>query len=109
MLNKKDIINEFEKDGYKVSLLDTKYDDVSICFVEVKEKRETFCRIKNSPIYYYIIEGEGVFFINNELVVKKGDLIEILENTKYTYKGNMKMLEMIPKSFDSLEVIDEKI
>lgn len=109
MSNKKNVLNEFEKDGYKVSLFDTEYKDVSICFVEVKDKRETFCTIKNSPIYYYIVEGEGLFFIDDEIVVKKGDLIEILENKKYTYKGNMKMLEIIPKSFDTVTVIDEKI
>ena len=93
---KKKIKDKFEKDGYKVSLLDIDYKEVSMCLVEVDEVRKTYCRISNSPIYYYIIEGQGMFFIEDDIEVEKGDLIEITANKKYTYKGNMKMLEIIP-------------
>lgn len=106
---KKKIENEFEKDGYKVSLLDIDYKDVSMCLVEVEEARKTYCKISNSPIYYYIIEGQGIFLIEESIEVKKGDLIEITANKKYTYKGNMKMLEIIPNSFESLDVDEEYI
>lgn len=106
---KKKIENEFEKDGYKVSLLNIDYKDVSMCLVEVEESRKTYCKIKNSPIYYYIIEGQGIFLIDESIEAKKGDLIEITANKKYTYKGNMKMLEIIPNSFESLDVDEEYI
>jgi len=106
---KKKIKDEFEKDGYKVSLLDIDYKNVSICLVEIKDARKTYCKIKNSPIYYYIIEGQGMFFIEDNIEVKKGDLIEITANKKYTYKGSMLMLEIIPNSFDNLEVEEEVV
>ena len=54
---KKKIKDEFEKDGYKVSLLDIDYKDVSICLVDIEDIRNTFCKIKNSPIYYYIVDN----------------------------------------------------
>lgn len=104
---KKKIKNEFEKDGYKVSLLDIDYKDVSICMVDIDGRRETYCKVKNSPIYYYITEGQGVFYIDSEIVVEKGDLIEISSNKKYIYEGNMKMLELIPNSFKKLEIEEE--
>lgn len=105
---KKEIKGKIEKDGYKVSLLNIDYKDISICIVDIKKNRETYCKIKNSPIYYYIIEGEGIFFIEEEICVKSGDLIEIPQNVKYTYNGNMKMLEIIPKSFEKLNIEEEK-
>lgn len=105
---KKEIKGKFEKDGYKVSLLDINYKEISICIVDIKEKRETYCKIQNSPIYYFIVDGEGTFFIQEEIYVKSGDLIEIPENVKYTYDGNMKMLEIIPNSFKKLNIKEEK-
>lgn len=106
---KKEEKDKFEKDSYKVSLFDIDYQNVSICLVTVEGVRETFCTIKNSPIYYYIADGEGTFFIKEEVHVRNGELIEIPENTKYTYKGNMKMIEMIPNAFEKLEIQEEKL
>ena len=93
---KKKIRDKFEKDGYKVSLLDINYKEISMCLVDIEGTRKTYCKIKNSPIYYHILEGEGIFFVEEEITVRKGDLIEIPVNKKYTYKGNLKMLEIIP-------------
>lgn len=101
---KKTIKNSFEKNGYEVLLPDINYKNVSFCFVNVKSNRETYCRIKNSPIYYYVIDGDGKFFIDDIVDINKGDLIEIPQNIKYTYSGNLNMLEIIPNSFDDLEV-----
>lgn len=105
---KKKIIDSFNKDGYSVSIPNIDYKDISISFVTIKDIRRTYCKIKNSPIYYFIIEGGGTFDVDDKISVNKGDLIEISSNTKYTYSGNMNMLEMIPKSFENLE-IDEEI
>lgn len=105
---KKKIIDSFNKNGYSVSIPNIDYKDISISFVNVKDIRKTYCKIKNSPIYYFIIEGSGTFYIADKISVNKGDLIEISSNKKYTYSGNMNMLEMIPKSFENLE-IDEEI
>lgn len=106
---KKEIINKFKKDGYNVSLLNIDYTDISICYVDINDNRKTYCKLKNSPIYYLILEGKGIFNIEKDFEVKKGDLIEIPVNTKYTYKGNMRMLEIIPNAFNKLEIEEEQI
>ena len=106
---KKRIINNFHKDGYGVNLLNIDYTDISICYVKINGTRETNCKIKNFPIYYFIIEGTGTFITEDSIVVEKGDLIEVPANTKYTYKGNMYMLEIIPSSFDKLDLEEENI
>lgn len=106
---KKKINEEFEKDGYKISLLDIDYKNVSICIVDIDGVRQTYCEIKNSPIYYYIIEGNGIFYIEDEIIAQKGDLIEIPVNKKYTFKGKMKLLEIIPNSFENLDFEEELI
>jgi len=105
----KEILNNFEKDGYKVSLPNVDFKNISICFVEINNNRKSYCKIKNSPIFYYIIEGDGIFMIDNDLKVKQGDLLEIATNKKYTYKGNLKMLEIIPNSFENLSIEEDLI
>ena len=47
---------------------------------------------------YHIIDGEGVFIINDtEIPVKPGDIIPIEPNQRFTYMGKMIMtFEMIP-------------
>lgn len=105
----KEILNNFEKDGYKISLPNVDFKNISICFVEINDNRKTYCKIKNSPIFYYVIEGNGLFIIDNHLEVKKGDLLEITANKKYTYKGKMKMLEIIPNSFENLLIEEDLI
>ncbi len=106
---KKNIINNFNKDGYSVSIPNIDYKDISISFVTIKNVRKTYCKIKNSPIYYLIMEGSGNFYFDDKITVNKGDLIEIPSNKKYTYSGNMNMLEIIPKSFEKLELEEEII
>lgn len=42
---------------------------------------------------YYILEGDGYFVINDtKETCKKGDLIVIPPDSKFTYKGKLKML-----------------
>ena len=100
---KKKINSEIEKEGYKVFPISVDFKDVSICKVNVNGDRKTYCKIKNSPVYYYIIDGKGSFYIENEIEVEKDDIIEIPANIKYTYKGNMTLLEFIPIAFENLD------
>ena len=106
---KKKVISKFTKDGYNLEIPDIDYKNISISFVSIENERKTYCKIKNSPIYYYIIEGNGIFNISDKITVNRGDFIEISPNKKFTYSGNMKMLEIIPRSFEELEVIEEII
>jgi len=57
---KKKIIDNFNKDGYSVSIPNIDYKDISISFITINDIRKTYCKIRNSPIYYFIIEGNGI-------------------------------------------------
>lgn len=65
--------------------------------------------LDKSTIFYYIIDGNGEFEIENDFIsVVKNDLIEILPKQKYSYKGNLRMLEIQSNPFDENEVHEYK-
>ena len=99
----------FSKNGVSVILPNTENKDISICFVDVDEKRETYCMLDKSTMFYYILEGEGIFEISGEEInVTKGDLIEIPCKNKYTYSGKLRMLEVQNNPFDENETHEFK-
>ena len=99
----------FSKNGFNVILPKIDNKDVSICFVDVDKERDNYCMLDKSTIFYYIIDGTGVFEINNEFIqITKDDLIEISPKQKYSYKGNLKMLEIQSNPFDENEVHEFK-
>lgn len=96
---------DFSKNGFSVSLPKIDNQDISICFVETKEGRDNYCMLDTSTMFYYIIEGNGTFIINNEkCLVKTNDLIEIPPKHKYTYTGYLKMLEVQTPAFNPDDV-----
>lgn len=106
----KSIVNSFSKNGFDVSLLNTECNALSLCFVDIDGKRDTYCMLYKSTMFYYIIEGEGNFKINGENIkIGKNDLIEIPPKNKYTYDGKLKMLEVQSQAFDETEVHEEPV
>lgn len=101
----KNVTNTFSKNGFDVSLLDIKCNKLNICFVNVDESRDNYCILDESTMFYYIIEGEGIFEIKEETIkVRKNDLIEIPPHSKYSYEGKLQMLEIQSQAFDTNEV-----
>lgn len=101
----KNIVDSFSKNGFDISLLNTECNDLSLCFVNIDGKRDNYCMLDKSTIFYYIIEGEGNFEINGKNIkAGKNDLIEIPPKNKYTYEGKLKMLEIQSQAFDATEV-----
>ena len=105
-MNNKYIKNEskeihISKNGFNVNLPKIANKDISICFVETLNGRDNYCMLNTSTMFYYIIEGNGNFIINDEkFSVKSDDLIEIPPKHKYTYIGNLKMLEVQTPAFN---------
>lgn len=96
---------DFSKNGFHVNLPKIDNNEVSICFVDVEKERDNYCMLDRSTIFYYIIDGNGKFEINSEYIeVQKGDLIEIPPKYKYSFVGNLKMLEIQSQAFDESEV-----
>lgn len=95
----------FSKNGFSVSLPNIENKDITVWFVTTEQGRDNYCMCDKSTMFYYIIEGNGYFYINeDELNVKKDDLIEIPPKHKYSYKGYLKMLEIQTPAFNKNDV-----
>lgn len=56
---------------------------------------------KESDSVYYVLEGEGKFFIEEDVFgVKKGDLIFIPKRIKYRDEGDLKLLSISTPKFN---------
>ena len=67
-------------------------------FVQSIKGHDCYSYNSESKHIYHIIDGEGVFIIDNEIIeVHSGDTVTIEPNKVFTYKGNMIItFEMTP-------------
>ena len=81
--------NQLNKHGIDLKVYGPVSDDIS--FVRASVDEGHFEEFKNSSWFiYYILEGSGVFILNDEKVpASKGDVISIPPNTKIYYFGKM--------------------
>lgn len=76
------------------------YNKFSIAEVNIVGEQK-FGLDKESDTAYYVLSGEGKFFIEDkEFDVKQGDLLFIPKNTKYKDEGNLKLLAISVPKFD---------
>ena len=62
-----------------------------------------------STFTYIILEGEGIFSLNNKSVmVSKGDFLSIFPNTRIYYKGKMKMVLISTPAWTSKQEVETK-
>src|SRR5216684_4272996 len=77
--------------GYEFQPL--KDQDVAVHLVDVHKGHDTFQISKALTRIYYIIEGTGVFTIDNQKYgVAPGLLVEVPPGIEYSYSGSMKIL-----------------
>ncbi|MBN1645035.1 hypothetical protein JW851_03280 [Candidatus Woesearchaeota archaeon] len=83
------------------NLMNTKdYQSLSVAKVEL-DGDQKFGKDTQSDVAYYILEGEGKFFIEDEEIDdKKGDLVFIPKNTQYKDSGKMTLLAIASPRFD---------
>lgn len=91
-LTKKEEVKKKEKVGISLDV----YPDVSDCGLVIitteKGHNSEFVN-KRSTFTYIVIDGEGLFFLDDEEVsVAKGDSISIEPNTRIYYKGKLKLV-----------------
>ena len=81
--------NLFDEDGY---------DNLSIAKVKIVGEQK-FGLNTESDIAYYVLEGSGKFYIEDDILeVKKGDTIFIPKKTKYKDSGQLTLLAIsVPK------------
>jgi mannose-6-phosphate isomerase-like protein (cupin superfamily) len=68
-----------------------------INFVRVSVKEGHFEEFKNtSSFIYYLIEGSGVFVLNDEeVLVKQGDVVSVPPDTRIHYFGSMELVLIV--------------
>jgi mannose-6-phosphate isomerase-like protein (cupin superfamily) len=77
--------------GYEFQPL--KHQDIAVHLIDVHEGHDTFMISKVLTRLYYIIEGTGVFTIDNQKYdVAPGLLVEVPPGVEYSYSGSMKIL-----------------
>jgi mannose-6-phosphate isomerase-like protein (cupin superfamily) len=94
--------------GYEFQAL--KHEDIAVHLVDVYGGHDTFMISKVLARLYYIIEGTGVFTIDNQKYdVTPGLLVEVPPGVEYSYSGSMKILLVShPRWFEGNERITRK-
>lgn len=85
--------NKFNKHGIDLTIYGQDEPSANVCYVSVKKGHfQEFYNIV-SAFTYYIVEGKGTFFLNDEAIeVEATDLIVIPPNTRIHYFGTMEMV-----------------
>jgi quercetin dioxygenase-like cupin family protein len=96
-----DKAKKFNKHGVDLTVYGENVDQVNVVNVSVEKGHfQEFLNIR-SWFVYYIYEGEGTFFLNDEKIEAKAtDLIVIPPNTRIYYFGKMKMVLTVSPAFD---------
>lgn len=85
-------IFKVEKFGIQLEVLPN-IGDVGVVVAETETGHNQEFFDKNSTFHYFILEGGGSYFIDDEEVkVTKGDLLSIPPGKRIYYKGNMRVL-----------------
>jgi hypothetical protein len=94
--------------GYEFQPL--KLQDIAVHLLDVREGHDTFQISKVLTRFYYIIEGTGVFTIDNQKYdVAPGLLVEVPPGVEYSYSGSMKILLVsYPRWFEGNEQTTRK-
>ena len=89
--------------GYEFKPL--KDQDIAVHLIDVHKGHDTFIISKALTRIYYIIEGTGVFTIDNQKYdVAPGLLVEVPPGVEYSYSGSMKIfLVSHPRWFEGNE------
>ncbi len=89
----KDTIKPISKHGITLWAYNTNSPAFGIVDIEVEKGHFEEFYHKTSTFHYHILDGEGIFYLNDKATpVKSGDSITIPPLAKIYYKGRMKMI-----------------
>jgi len=101
-------VNDFKIIEVQDFLNRKEYDTFSIAKVKINGEQK-FGRDTNSDLAYFVLEGKGKFYIeDNVFEVKKGDLVFIPKNTKYKDEGNLSLLAIAAPRFERSKRVREE-
>lgn len=92
---------KFNKHGIDLTVYGQNVPEANVVHVSVKEGHfQEFYDLK-STYTYYILAGEGTFYLNDEKVkAEAADLIVIPPKTRIHYFGTMEMVLTVSPAFD---------
>lgn len=86
-------ITPFLKHGIRISVYPVNRKEVGVVYVKSKAGHFQEFYDKKSTFVYYVLKGQGTFFLNDKKVsVKATDLIVIPPKVKIYYLGKMELL-----------------
>jgi len=91
-------------EGYQFKLENK---DLEIYFEKSNLGHDDFVKGQNFTHFYYILEGEGFFTINNiQHEVAKGMVVEIPPMTEFSFTGKMELILIVDRPFapENLEI-----
>jgi mannose-6-phosphate isomerase-like protein (cupin superfamily) len=93
---------QFNKHGIDLTVYPVNVPMAGMVHVDVKEGHFQEFKDAKSTYIYYIIEGEGTFFLDDEKVEALAtDVIVIPPNTRIHYFGTMKMVLVTTPAFNA--------
>ncbi|MFE7778467.1 cupin domain-containing protein [Streptomyces sp. NPDC057445] len=93
--------NRFSKHGIDLSVYGHSAPSATVARVEVQRGHFQEFVNQRSTYIYYVISGQGVFYLNGEAVaVRATDLIAVPPDTRIYYFGAMEMVLTVTPAFD---------
>lgn len=96
----------FKQKGFDGYVCNLDNGNISITYEDVYKGHEKYCTNKESTHIYYVLSGNGIFKINDNIYnIKTEDIIEIPPNTKFIFAGEMKLLLLMNPAFNPKDEI----
>jgi mannose-6-phosphate isomerase-like protein (cupin superfamily) len=91
---------QFNKHGVDLTVFNYSVPDANVVLVSVEKGHfQEFYDVK-SHFIYYIVEGEGSFYLDNERIeVSTSDMLVIPPKTRIHYFGKMKLVLTVAPAF----------
>lgn len=99
----------FQQQGLTGYNFDLECKNISLSYEDVFKGHDNYHTNSYSSKIYYVLEGEGIFSINNEKSkVNQGDVIEIPASSEFVFAGKMKLLLIMSPAFRPQDGVDGK-
>ncbi|MBL1434358.1 cupin domain-containing protein [Candidatus Wolfebacteria bacterium] len=102
ILEKAGDIKKIKKHGIDLEIYSDINDHCGVVLVSTEEGHNQEFYDKVSTFTYIVLEGNGTYVLaDKEVHVSKGDLISIPPNTRFYYKGKMRLVLITTPAFQA--------
>lgn len=99
-----------DKECLELMILPNNSNEFGSFFINSRLGHDCFSHELVSTTYYYVLDGQGKFIIDNkEVLVQIGDIIKIEPNVVFYYEGTMKLLMIMVPNFEEKNHVVDKI